>query len=68
MPWWPTPPPAPTPSPRRCASCLGHLLKQGTVVGMEDRLIEFDEFNKLVGLEEIRDLERHYYRDIEEDA
>ncbi|MCB2193450.1 MAG: oxaloacetate decarboxylase [Deltaproteobacteria bacterium] len=46
---------------------LGHLLKEGTVAGMEDRLIEFEEFNQLVGLPEIRQLERHYYQDIEED-
>jgi len=47
---------------------LGHLLKEGTVAGMEDRLMKFDEFNRLVGLEEIRDLELHYYQGIEEEG
>lgn len=46
---------------------LGHLLTEGTVAGMEDSFIEFEEFNQLVGLPEIREMERHYYRDIQED-
>ncbi len=45
---------------------LGHLLRQGSVAGFEDRLMNFEEFNRLIGLPEIRELEAHYYQGIED--
>jgi len=38
------------------------LLLTGTTSGMEDRMISFDDFNSLVGLEEIREIEEEYAR------
>jgi len=38
------------------------LGRSGTLAGMEDRMIPFDEFNELVGLEGVRERERRYYR------
>jgi len=37
-----------------------HLLNTGGWEGMENRLIEFDEFNRLIGLGEMREAERRY--------
>jgi 2,3-dimethylmalate lyase len=37
------------------------LLRTGTTAGFDDRMIEFDEFNELVGLPAIRDAEERYY-------
>ncbi len=36
------------------------LHQTGTTVGFEDRMVKFDEFNRLVGLEEIRKKEEEY--------
>lgn len=44
---------------------LAHLLRNGTTAGLEDRMIAFEEFNRLVGLEEIRAGERRYYAGLE---
>ena len=40
---------------------LMHELKEkGTTAGMLDRMIAFEEFNKLIGLPEIRQIEARY--------
>lgn len=36
------------------------LIQTGTTAGFDDRMIRFDEFNELLGLQEIRDLESKY--------
>ncbi|MBF0527044.1 MAG: oxaloacetate decarboxylase [Deltaproteobacteria bacterium] len=36
----------------------------GTFQGLEDRMIDFEEFNQLVGLPEVRAREEKYYRDV----
>jgi 2-methylisocitrate lyase-like PEP mutase family enzyme len=36
------------------------LYRTGTTAGFEDRMVKFDEFNRLVGLEEIRKKEEEY--------
>lgn len=36
------------------------LYRTGTTEGLEDRMVKFDEFNRLVGLEEIRRKEKEY--------
>jgi carboxyvinyl-carboxyphosphonate phosphorylmutase len=36
------------------------LYRTGTTAGLEDRMVKFDEFNRLVGLEEIRKKEEEY--------
>jgi 2-methylisocitrate lyase-like PEP mutase family enzyme len=36
------------------------LHRTGTTAGLEDRMVKFDEFNRLVGLEEIRKKEEKY--------
>ena len=38
------------------------LHQTGTTTGLEDRMVKFDEFNRLVGLEEIRKKEDEYMR------
>lgn len=43
---------------------MKELFRTGTTQGHGDRLITFADFNRLVGLEEIRETERRYYRDI----
>lgn len=40
------------------------LFHTGTAAGYEDRMIEFSEFNRLVGLPEIRQMEERYYREL----
>ena len=42
------------------------LLRTGSTAPFEDRMIEFDAFNALVGLPEIRESESRYYSRIEE--
>jgi carboxyvinyl-carboxyphosphonate phosphorylmutase len=37
-----------------------HLFERGTFEGLEDRLMDFDAFNEIVGLERIRRQERRY--------
>ena len=44
----------------------GELLRTGTPIGFEDKMIEFDDFNALVGPPSIRDAERHYYAGVED--
>jgi 2-methylisocitrate lyase-like PEP mutase family enzyme len=38
------------------------LYRTGTTAGLEDRMVKFDEFNRLVGLEETRKKEEKYMR------
>ncbi|HUV23914.1 MAG TPA: oxaloacetate decarboxylase [Methanomassiliicoccales archaeon] len=38
-----------------------HLFRKGTFEGLEDRLMDFDAFNEIVGLDEIRTMERRYH-------
>ena len=40
------------------------LKKNGNTKHWQDRIIPFDEFNTLVGLDKIRELESFYYRDL----
>lgn len=40
------------------------LKKEGTTRSFTDRMIGFDDFNTLVGLDKIRELESFYYRDL----
>jgi len=40
------------------------LMKEGSTKGAMDRMIRFDDFNKLVGLDKIRESESFYYRDL----
>jgi methylisocitrate lyase len=40
------------------------LKKEGTTRNFTDRMIGFDDFNTLVGLDKIRELESFYYRDL----
>ena len=40
------------------------LKKNGNTKHWQDRIIPFDEFNTLVGLDKIRELESYYYRDL----
>ena len=40
------------------------LYKTGSTADYLDKMIKFDEFNKLMGLDEIREIEQHYYKDV----
>jgi methylisocitrate lyase len=40
------------------------LMKNGNTKHWQDNIIPFDEFNTLVGLDKIRELESYYYRDL----
>jgi methylisocitrate lyase len=42
----------------------GELKKEGTTRNWIDRMICFDDFNKLVGLDKVRERESHYYKDL----
>jgi 2-methylisocitrate lyase-like PEP mutase family enzyme len=42
------------------------LLRTGTTAPFHDQMIEFEEFNELVGLPVIRDTEQRYYSDFED--
>jgi len=44
----------------------GELLRTGTPAGFHDRMIEFEEFNDLVGLPRIRQEEQRYYAHFED--
>jgi hypothetical protein len=41
------------------------LLRTGTTAGFDDRMIEFEKFNDLVGLPAIRDAEKRYYAEVD---
>lgn len=43
---------------------MAELFRTGTTRGYADRLIAFSDFNRLVGLEEVRETERRYYQSI----
>jgi len=43
---------------------MGELSKSGTTKGCFERMTLFNEFNGLVGLQGVRDVESHYYRDL----
>lgn len=45
---------------RTATGVLSELIRTGTIAGLEDHMIEFDEFNKLVGLSEIRAIETKF--------
>jgi 2,3-dimethylmalate lyase len=45
-------------------SAMDSLIKSGSTVGYMDKMITFTQFNQLVGLEDIRKTELHYYKDI----
>ncbi len=41
----------------------GTLKREGTTRSFVDRMVSFDDFNRLVGLDGIRERESHYYKD-----
>ena len=43
---------------------MAELSRTGTTAGYLDRMITFDEFNRLIGLEDIRAKEAHYYKEL----
>jgi carboxyvinyl-carboxyphosphonate phosphorylmutase len=43
-------------------SVMGELMTTGTTNGFLDKMITFSEFNQLIGLNEIKKMESHYYR------
>ncbi|NWG01719.1 MAG: oxaloacetate decarboxylase [Syntrophaceae bacterium] len=43
---------------------MEELAKKGTTTGIMDKMITFSDFNQLVGLEEVRAIERHYYKEL----
>ncbi len=47
------------------AKAAGDLMKEiaatGTTAGFTDRMVSFDEFNHLIGLDQLRSLERNYF-------
>lgn len=50
---------------RTATDVLTELMRTGTIAGIESRMIEFDAFNALVGLAEIRGKEQLYYAGVE---
>ncbi|HUO40772.1 MAG TPA: hypothetical protein VMU34_24320 [Mycobacterium sp.] len=42
------------------------LLRTGSTAGYDDKMIEFEEFNRLVGLPKIRAAEEHYYSEVKD--
>jgi 2,3-dimethylmalate lyase len=44
----------------------GELLRTGTTAPFHDQMIEFEEFNRLVGLPRIREAEQRYYSHLED--
>ena len=50
----PIPPPSPTPWPAPRKDLLEHLHRHGTTAGIEDRMMQFDEFHSLIGLADLR--------------
>jgi 2-methylisocitrate lyase-like PEP mutase family enzyme len=47
---------------RAVGDVLGELRARGTIAGLEDRMLSFDEFGRLVELDRIREEELGYYR------
>jgi methylisocitrate lyase len=41
---------------------MAEILKTGTTSGFRDRMVSFDEFNRLIGLNELRNLESSFYQ------
>jgi len=41
------------------------ICRRGSSAGLTDRMILFDEFNRLVGLQEIREAEKFYHSGME---
>jgi methylisocitrate lyase len=39
------------------------LKRDGSTKGWQDKIIPFNEFNTLIGLDKVRELESYYYRD-----
>jgi 2,3-dimethylmalate lyase len=50
---------------RTAKDVLTYLQQTGTTAGLEDRMIAFDEFNRLVGLPDIRAREKRYHAGLE---
>jgi 2,3-dimethylmalate lyase len=48
---------------RSAQNLLGHLREHGSTAGLEQHMLPFEDFHKIVGLEEIRRRESEYYRD-----
>jgi carboxyvinyl-carboxyphosphonate phosphorylmutase len=45
-------------------SVMEELMTTGTTKGFMDRMITFSDFNQLIGLDEIREKESHYYKEL----
>ena len=43
---------------------MEELFESGTTLRSADRLLTFQDFNRLMGLEELRAMEKHYYKDL----
>jgi methylisocitrate lyase len=50
---------------RTLVDVLGALRRDGDVAALADRLLRFEEFNEMVGLSRLRDLEARYYGESE---
>jgi hypothetical protein len=48
---------------RAVEALFEELIRTGTTAGFEDRMMRFDEFNRLVGLEGILEKEAAYIKD-----
>jgi 2-methylisocitrate lyase-like PEP mutase family enzyme len=53
---------------RNAIDFAAHLFRTGTPTGFQGGLIEFDEFNALVGLQEIREAELRHYPHVKDPA
>ncbi|MEI9979590.1 MAG: oxaloacetate decarboxylase [Edaphobacter sp.] len=51
---------------RLATDIAAELLRTGTTAPFHDRMIEFEEFNELVGLPKIREAEQRYYAHLED--
>jgi len=45
-------------------SVMEELMTTGTTKGFMDRMITFSDFNQLIGLDDIREKESHYYKEL----
>jgi methylisocitrate lyase len=46
------------------SEAMRELSVKGTTAGFMDKMITFNDFNRLVGLDEVRATEEHYYKDL----
>ncbi len=51
---------------KAAANYFNALYSTGNLKPLEKEMIEFSEFNKLISLEEIRNLEKKYYKNVKD--